>query len=63
MPVYMERTIAELPRVYISGGRRGFLVGLDPAELIRVLKPTLVDAAAAAAQDTRGRPPKKAGTN
>ena len=45
MPVYMERTIAELPRIYINGGRRGYLVGLDPAEVIRVLKPTLVDAA------------------
>ena len=35
----------ELDRIYINGGRRGFLVGLAPAELIRVLSPTLVDAA------------------
>ena len=47
MPVYLERTIADLPRIYINGGRRGYLVGLDPAELIRILQPTLVDAAAA----------------
>jgi Cys-tRNA(Pro) deacylase len=47
MPVYLERTILGLPRVYLNGGRRGFLVGLDPAEVVRVLKPTLVDAAAA----------------
>ncbi|MBK9606460.1 MAG: Cys-tRNA(Pro) deacylase [Betaproteobacteria bacterium] len=47
MPVYMERTIADLPRIYINGGRRGYLVGLDPADAIRVLKPTLVDAATA----------------
>jgi Cys-tRNA(Pro) deacylase len=46
MPIYMERTIAELPRIYINGGARGFLVALDPAEAVRVLNPTLVDAAA-----------------
>ena len=45
MPVYMERTIAELPRLYVNGGRRGYLVGMAPADLVRVLKPTLVDAA------------------
>lgn len=42
MPVYLEETIAELPRIYINGGKRGFLIGLDPRELIRVLEPTLV---------------------
>jgi Cys-tRNA(Pro) deacylase len=47
MPVYMERTIGDLSRIYINGGRRGYLVGLVPADLIRVLKPTLVDAATA----------------
>src|SRR5512143_1959902 len=45
MPVYMERTIADLPCIYVNGGRRGYLVGLSPAELIRVLAPVLVDAA------------------
>ena len=45
MPVYMERTIADLPHVYVNGGRRGYLVGMAPAELIRVLRPTLVDVA------------------
>ena len=45
MPIYMERTIAGLPRIYINGGARGFLVALDPAEVERVLGPTLVDAA------------------
>ena len=49
MPVYMQATIAELPRVYINGGRRGYLVGLAPADAIRVLKPTLVDIATAPA--------------
>jgi Cys-tRNA(Pro) deacylase len=45
MPVYMERTIAELPRIYINGGARGFLVAIDPADAVRVLAPTLVDVA------------------
>jgi Cys-tRNA(Pro) deacylase len=45
LPVFLERTIADLDRIYINGGRRGFLVSLAPADLIRVLSPTLVDAA------------------
>ena len=45
MPIYMERTIAGLDRIYINGGRRGFLIALAPADLVRVLSPTLVDAA------------------
>jgi Cys-tRNA(Pro) deacylase len=48
MPVYMERSIADLPRIYINGGRRGYLVGLAPADLVRVLAPTLVDVATSA---------------
>ncbi len=42
MPVYMEQTIVDLPKIYINGGRRGYLVGVAPADVIRVLKPTLV---------------------
>ena len=45
MPVYLERTIVELPRIAINGGRRGLLVSLAPADLVRVLQPTLVDVA------------------
>ena len=45
MPVYMERTIADLERIYINGGRRGFLIALAPEDLVRALSPTLVDAA------------------
>jgi len=45
MPVYMERTIADLPRLYINGGARGFLVELAPADLVRALTPTAVDVA------------------
>lgn len=46
MPVYMQRTIADLEYVYINGGRRGYLVGMKPGEIVRVLKPVLVDAMA-----------------
>jgi Cys-tRNA(Pro) deacylase len=45
MPVYLERTIADLDRIYINGGARGFLVSLSATDLVRVLSPTLVDAA------------------
>jgi Cys-tRNA(Pro) deacylase len=44
MPVYLEASIAALPRIYINGGARGLLVSLDPRELVRVLAPILVDA-------------------
>jgi Cys-tRNA(Pro) deacylase len=42
MPVYLERSVLELPRIYINGGRRGYLLGMASAELVRVLSPTLV---------------------
>jgi len=45
MPVFVERTILALPRIYVNGGSRGFLVGLPPAELVRVLAPIPVDVA------------------
>ncbi len=47
MPVYMERSIRDLPRIYINGGARGFLVGVAPSDVERLLTPTLVDAAVA----------------
>ena len=46
MPIYCERTIAALPTLYINGGQRGFLVAISGADVVRVLAPTLVDAAA-----------------
>jgi Cys-tRNA(Pro) deacylase len=46
MPVYLQRTIAELPYLYVNGGRRGYLVGMPPAELVRVLQPVPIDAQA-----------------
>ena len=45
MPVYMERSIADLPYIYVNGGRRGYLVGMAPSDLVRVLQPALVDVA------------------
>ena len=43
LPVYLERSVLELPRIYINGGRRGYLVGIAPGELVRTLAPILVD--------------------
>lgn len=37
LPVYIERTILDLPRIYINGGKRGYLVGMAPTDLVRVL--------------------------
>jgi Cys-tRNA(Pro) deacylase len=45
MPIYMQTTILELPRMYINGGARGFLVELDPRDAQRVLSPVMVDVA------------------
>ena len=45
MPIYLERSVLELPRLYINGGRRGYLLGMASAELQRLLSPTLVDVA------------------
>ncbi len=46
LPVYCERTITGLPQLYVNGGVRGFLVSMEPSELLRLLNPTLVDCAA-----------------
>lgn len=42
MPVYMEETILDLPKIYINGGKRGYLVGIDPKEVARLLTPRIV---------------------
>lgn len=44
LPCWCERSIAALPRLYINGGKRGFIIGLAADALLRVLGPTLVDA-------------------
>ncbi|HLX23922.1 MAG TPA: aminoacyl-tRNA deacylase [Usitatibacter sp.] len=45
MPVYLERSVLELPRIYINGGGRGYLLGMEPAVLTSLLSPVLVDVA------------------
>ncbi|MGC3996743.1 MAG: Cys-tRNA(Pro) deacylase [Anaeromyxobacter sp.] len=45
LPVFLERSILELPVAYVNGGSRGFLVGIAPAALVKVLSPTLVEVA------------------
>jgi Cys-tRNA(Pro) deacylase len=45
MPIFLERSVLELARIYINGGRRGFLLHMDSSELVRVLSPVLVDVA------------------
>lgn len=42
MPVYMEETILGLPKIFINGGKRGYLVGVAPSEVVRVLGPKMV---------------------
>jgi Cys-tRNA(Pro) deacylase len=45
MPVYVEASVLDLPRLYINGGRRGFLVGLQPQVLVDGLKARAVHCA------------------
>jgi Cys-tRNA(Pro) deacylase len=45
LPVYVEKSVLDLQKIYINGGRRGYLVGIDPAELERVLDLKRVEAA------------------
>ena len=42
MPVYLEGTILDLAKIYINGGKRGYLVGIKPGEVVRVLNPIIV---------------------
>lgn len=44
MPVFVERAILELDRIYVNGGKRGYLVGISPNDLL-ILKPTAVEVA------------------
>ena len=46
LTIYLERSICELPRIHINGGKRGFLVGIDPDVVVSLLKPVLVEASA-----------------
>jgi Cys-tRNA(Pro) deacylase len=46
MPILVERTVLALPLIYINGGRRGYLVGIEPRVLTDVVKAQPVDCAA-----------------
>ncbi len=45
MPVYVEKSILDLPLIYINGGRRGYLVGIHPHDILRTLNAKPVEAA------------------
>lgn len=45
MPIYVERSILDIPTIYINGGRRGYLVGIAPSVLVEVLQARAVDCA------------------
>lgn len=45
VPVYMQASVLSLPRICINGGRRGFLVGIEPRVLTEVLEAQAVDCA------------------
>lgn len=45
MPVYLEKTILELDRIYLNGGKRGLLIEIDPRTLCELLQPKLVSVA------------------
>ena len=45
MPVYVEQTILALPRIWLNGGRRGYLIGIDPQVLSAVLAAQPVECA------------------
>ena len=45
LAVYVEKSVLDLKRIYINGGRRGYLVGIDPGELVRLLAAKPVEVA------------------
>ena len=45
LPVFMEKTILDLPLIYINGGKRGFLVGVHPHDILPLLQPGVVNVA------------------
>ena len=51
LPVYAEKSIFDLPRIYINGGKRGFLVAIDPNDIKAILPVTEVQVAIAGQKD------------
>ncbi len=50
LPIYMEESITRLDQMFVNGGRRGFLVGVDPRETASVLDAGLVNVAVGPAE-------------
>lgn len=46
MPVYLQRSVLNLEKIYINGGKRGYLIGIAPQVLLDILAPDLVEAVA-----------------
>src|SRR5258708_40033075 len=61
MPVYLERSVLDLPRIYINGGRRGYPLGMDSAGLGRLLPPLLFEGALGEEPRGAGGPPVREG--
>jgi len=55
LSVYAEKTIFNLPLIYINGGKRGFLVSIHPSDLRRALRITDVTVAIASPWDAAER--------
>jgi Cys-tRNA(Pro) deacylase len=45
LPVYMEKTIGDLPDIFINAGSRGLLAKMSPKEIVRILQPAMVSVA------------------
>jgi Cys-tRNA(Pro) deacylase len=45
MPVFIEETILDLPRIFINGGRRGYLINIEPQVCVQLLGAQLVNCA------------------
>jgi Cys-tRNA(Pro) deacylase len=43
MPVYCQASIADLPKIYINGGSRGYIISMHTIDMLNLLTPTLVD--------------------
>ena len=43
MKVYCQSSIADLPRIYLNGGKRGYILSLDTRDALRLLQPELVE--------------------
>jgi prolyl-tRNA editing enzyme YbaK/EbsC (Cys-tRNA(Pro) deacylase) len=43
LTVHLEKSILDLSLIYINGGKRGYLVGVHPHDILRVLAPKIVE--------------------